>query len=69
LRTDEALVHPLFTERGMVVTEEDPVEGRRYAAALPIRFSEEFFEVASPAKGAGADQAATLARLGIMPDN
>jgi alpha-methylacyl-CoA racemase len=67
LRTDEALAHPLFEARGMVVAQTDPIEGSMRTAALPIRFSDEFFEVATLAQARGADQEAVLARLGIRP--
>jgi crotonobetainyl-CoA:carnitine CoA-transferase CaiB-like acyl-CoA transferase len=68
LKTEEALAHPLFLERGMVVEQEDPVEGRMRTAALPIAFSDAFFEVEALAKVRGGDQDAVLARLGIRAD-
>jgi crotonobetainyl-CoA:carnitine CoA-transferase CaiB-like acyl-CoA transferase len=68
LRTEEALAHPLFQERGMVVESEDPIEGRLRTAAPPIHFSEPFFEVRNRAKPAGADQEAVLERLGIRTE-
>lgn len=49
LRTDEALRHPLFQARGMAVEAEHPTEGRSWHAALPVKFSEDRFEIRLPA--------------------
>jgi crotonobetainyl-CoA:carnitine CoA-transferase CaiB-like acyl-CoA transferase len=67
LRSEEALAHPLFADRGMIVKQVDPVEGESKVPALPIHFSGEIFEVRSLAKPRGADQAEVLARLGLAP--
>lgn len=65
LKTEEALDHPLFRERQMLVSQDDPIEGRSTVAAQPIRFSDDFFRIESNAKAAGADTDAVLQRLGI----
>jgi alpha-methylacyl-CoA racemase len=55
LRTEEALVHPLFRARSMIVEQDDQTEGSARYAALPIRFSDDGFAVARGAQPAGAD--------------
>lgn len=60
LRTDEALSHPLFLDRHMVVEQTDAIEGTSRFATSPIQFSEPPSNVGSGAKEAGADNAAVL---------
>jgi crotonobetainyl-CoA:carnitine CoA-transferase CaiB-like acyl-CoA transferase len=38
LRTDEAIVHPLFIERQMVARADHPTEGEFWQAACPVKF-------------------------------
>jgi alpha-methylacyl-CoA racemase len=58
LRTDEALHHPLFAARAMALRVDHPEAGTAWQAALPVKFSEDRFEVklhaaSGPAKKAG----------------
>jgi crotonobetainyl-CoA:carnitine CoA-transferase CaiB-like acyl-CoA transferase len=60
LSAAEALVHPLFKARRMVVDLDDPIEGSSRFAALPIRFSGWRFDVERGAQAAGHDNQAIL---------
>ncbi len=60
LTTAEALEHPLFKARGMVVDVADPQEGHSRFAALPLKFSGFEFAVRRGAQAKGKDNAEIL---------
>jgi alpha-methylacyl-CoA racemase len=64
LTTAEALDHPLFAARAMVVELTDPIEGSSRFAALPMHFSGWQFQVERTAQSAGADNEVILGGLG-----
>ena len=55
LRMDEAMRHPLFAARGMVVAQERADPGLQMHIAPPMRFGKSAFEVARGAMQIGAD--------------
>jgi crotonobetainyl-CoA:carnitine CoA-transferase CaiB-like acyl-CoA transferase len=64
LTTDEALAHPLFAARGMVVRTPHPAGGELVQLAPPVKLSDFAFAVERPAPRPGEHTDAVLAEAG-----
>lgn len=65
LTLEEALDHPQFRARGLVVTENHPAAGPVRQFALPLKFSEFQFSVERPAPAPGEHSTQILAEAGF----
>ena len=78
----QALAHPYYREKGMVVEVSDPLQGTRQVIGSPLRFSaspagptgpaplagQHTFEILSEVLGYGSDQVARLLESGVLSE-
>lgn len=68
LTLDEALDDPQVRAREMIVTHQDPTDGRQQTLAFPIKMSDFTFEITRPAPQYGQHTAELLAEIGISTE-
>lgn len=68
LTLDEAMDDPQIRARNMIVTHEDPTDGRQKQLAFPIKMSDFEFEITRPAPLYGQHTQEILAELADMTD-